>query len=169
LAAMSQHCCKSNSHRYSPKITDGEPGRFFLCAACRAQVLVCSDCDRGQIYCNEGCAREVRRLSQREAGRRYQRSSKGRAAHAERSRRYRARRRSVTHQGPPQPPQRNLATGRPATTEGPTSTRRPAPASLKYSCYWCGCPCSRFVRQGFWPPRKARRLARRRSAHRHPP
>jgi hypothetical protein len=131
---MNQHRCKSDSHRYSPKITDGEPARFFLCAGCRAQVLICSDCDRGQIYCNEGCACEIRRRNQREAGRRYQRSSKGRATHAERSRRYRARRRNVTHQGPPQPPQRGRASGRPAATVAPTSTRRSAPTPLKYSC-----------------------------------
>jgi hypothetical protein len=166
---MNQHRCKSDSHRYSPKITDGEPARFFLCAGCRAQVLICSDCDRGQIYCNEGCAREIRRRNQREAGRRYQRSSKGRANHAERSRRYRARRRNVTHQGPPQPPRRGRASGRPAATVAPTSTRRPAPTPLKYSCYWCGCTCSRFVRQDFWPPRNARRSARRDVAHHRPP
>jgi hypothetical protein len=166
---MSQRCCRSGSHRYSPKITDGEPGRLFLCACCRAHVLICSDCDRGQIYCNEGCAQEVRRRNQREAGRRYQRTSKGRAAHAERSRRYRARRQSVTHQGPPRRPQHGPASARPAATDGPTATHRRAPAPLNYSCYWCGCPCSQFVRQGFWPPRKARRSARRDVARRRPP
>jgi hypothetical protein len=35
--------------------------RLFLCARCRAQVLICSCCDRGNIYCGEGCAEEIRR------------------------------------------------------------------------------------------------------------
>jgi len=73
--------------------------RFFLCAACRIPVLVCSGCDRGQIYCAGGCSQRRRRQSQREAGRRYQSSRRGRLAHAERSRRYRARHKIVTHQG----------------------------------------------------------------------
>ena len=27
--------------------------QFFLCGRCRAQVLICSHCDRGQIYCGK--------------------------------------------------------------------------------------------------------------------
>ena len=29
--------------------------RLFLCAGCRAQALICSCCDRGQIYCAGDC------------------------------------------------------------------------------------------------------------------
>ena len=35
-------------------------GRFFLCERCRAQVLICSGCDRGQIYCTEACSAAAR-------------------------------------------------------------------------------------------------------------
>ena len=33
--------------------TDGPQARLYLCAnpGCRDQVLICSDCDRGHIYC----------------------------------------------------------------------------------------------------------------------
>jgi hypothetical protein len=31
-----------------------------LCQGCRAQVLICSRCDRGHVYCFEGCARSAR-------------------------------------------------------------------------------------------------------------
>jgi hypothetical protein len=53
---------------------EGIPGRLFLCVRCRTQVLICSHCDRGQIYCRDGCAREARYHAQRAAGRRYQTS-----------------------------------------------------------------------------------------------
>ena len=80
-----------------------QAARFFLCACCRKQVLVCSHCDRGQHYCANGCASRTRRLLQRDAGRRYQHSRAGRFKHALRLRRWRERRaaqiQEVTHQG----------------------------------------------------------------------
>ena len=79
------------------------PGRLFVCAACRVQVMICSHCDRGQIYCPGPCALRARRESLRAAGRRYQSTRRGRHAHAERTRHYRARRNKVTHQGSPVP------------------------------------------------------------------
>jgi len=37
--------------------------RLFLCAGCRMQVCVCSDCDRGQQYCGDECSQSARRNS----------------------------------------------------------------------------------------------------------
>ncbi|CAE6876637.1 hypothetical protein R69746_08817 [Paraburkholderia aspalathi] len=82
-------------------------GRLLVCARCRAQVLICGPCDRGNRYCRD-CTKEARRVSVREAGRRYQRSRRGRFAHAARSRRHRARRKIVTHHGSPAPPANDL-------------------------------------------------------------
>jgi hypothetical protein len=80
-----------------------EPARMFLCARCRDQVMVCSHCDRGQRYCPEECYSLTRRRAQREAGKRYQHSLKGRHKHAQRMRLWRARSvvrvNKVTHQG----------------------------------------------------------------------
>ena len=85
--------------------------RRFLCACCRTPVLVCSHCDRGQIYCASGCAATARSERQREAAQRYQCSRRGRFKHAARTRRWRERQavlarlaattsaQSVTHQG----------------------------------------------------------------------
>jgi hypothetical protein len=73
--------------------------RMFLCGRCRSQVLICRRCDRGQIYCIGTCAQLARRDRQREARRRYQATPRGRAMHAERSRRYRARQPGVTDHG----------------------------------------------------------------------
>jgi hypothetical protein len=61
------------------------PARLFVCARCRAQVLLCSRCDRGQRYCGRDCSRAARQGSRREAAQRYQRSRAGRLAHAQRS------------------------------------------------------------------------------------
>jgi hypothetical protein len=46
--------------------------RLFLCAGCRAQALIWSCCDRGQIYCAGDCGSHARRRDQRAAGARYQ-------------------------------------------------------------------------------------------------
>ncbi len=82
--------------------------RRFLCAGCRAVAYLCTACDRGQRYCSDVCAHEARRRAQRESDRRYQSGERGRLKHAERARRYRERRRSVTDQGPVSSPQQDL-------------------------------------------------------------
>ena len=116
-----QCCTRGRTRPAHPRQLAGvlmgeEPARRFLCARCRAPTLVCSHCDRGQIYCATGCAALVRQQSQREAGRRYQCSRPGRFKHAARTRRWRERQalpavlaarsamaspQSVTHQGSP--------------------------------------------------------------------
>lgn len=118
-----QCCTRGRTRPAHPRQLAGvlmgdEPARRFLCARCRAPMLVCSHCDRGQIYCATGCAAVVRQQSQRDAGRRYQDSLRGRFRHAARTRRWRERQallavpvarsemaspQSVTHQGSPLP------------------------------------------------------------------
>jgi hypothetical protein len=77
--------------------------RLFACERCCALVLICSRCDRGQIYCDNGCAEEARRRSVRAAGGRYQATKKGRLAHAARQCTYRGKTNRVAHQAPPGP------------------------------------------------------------------
>lgn len=89
--------------------------RLFLCARCRDQVVLCSHCDRGQLYCSRACSFARRHERRRESAQRYQSSQAGRLKHAARSACWRERRRSlrqtgaggadvdkVTHQGCPQ-------------------------------------------------------------------
>ena len=77
--------------------------RIYYCGRCRKQVVICSRCDRGQIYCSDGCSDAARERSSREAGKRYQESSKGQENHARRQKSYRTRSAStVTHQGSPE-------------------------------------------------------------------
>lgn len=136
--------------------------RLFVCAGCRRQVLICSCCDRGQIYCAGDCAERARHHAQRAAGRRYQSSRQGRLAHAVRARRYRARGKKVTHHGSPLlPPDDLLASGSPMiASDAKASTDRPPPSALH--CHWCGRRCLALIRQGF-----LRRRARRRCVVRH--
>lgn len=81
--------------------------RLFLCARCRVQVVLCRRCDRGNRYCGQVCRGQARAEARRLAAQRYQRSRRGRLAHAERSRHWRQRQalargddaQKVTHQG----------------------------------------------------------------------
>lgn len=140
----------------APEGADATPARFFLCGRCRAQVLICSCCDRGQIYCADGCAGLARREGQRAAGRRYQTSRRGRVAHAQRAHRYRARQKNVTHQGsPPQPPDDLVSPGSAVTASEPSLS--PDARRWAWHCHWCGCRCSQFVRQGFLRRRRVPR------------
>jgi hypothetical protein len=121
-------------------------GRFYVCARCRVQVIVCRRCDRGQIYCDGDCALAARRNSVQEAGRRYQRSRHGRLAHAERMRRYRALRNKVTHQGSAAAAADALLLANPTTSTKATTpdTDRRLPAR----CHFCHRACSALVRLG---------------------
>jgi len=147
---------------------DGTPARLFWCQRCRAQVLICSRCDRGQMYCIGSCARQARRRSQREAGRRYQTSERGRANHAERSRRYRMRKNNVTHQGSP-PDRRDDLLSEDQTVARTKQLSRDRASRPQWHCHRCGCRCPQFVRRDFlqrcrgpWNHRRGRR-------HDHPP
>jgi hypothetical protein len=131
-------------------------GRLFLCAGCRAQVVICSCCDRGQVYCNAGCGTRARRKTIQEAGRRYQASLRGRRAHAARMGRYRARRQSVTHHGSPAPAPHDLL---PPDAMMPTADDASPGDALRppgLDCHWCGCRCLPLLRLGFLRRRRHR-------------
>ena len=96
--------------------------RMFLCGCCHSQVLVCRWCDRGQVYCIKTCAQKAHHDQQRKARRR------GRAMHAERNRRYRARMRRVTDHGPAKEPEGrpsfNLDVGATLSQPAPSKNRQ---------------------------------------------
>ena len=132
-------------------------GRLFLCAGCRSQVIICSCCDRGQIYCNRGCAARARQRTVQTAGRRYQTNPHGRRRHAARMSRYRARQKKVTHHGSPAPVRSDLlAPVAVAAVRDDASfaagLRLPRP-----HCHWCGRGCSPLLRQGFLRRRRRHR------------
>jgi hypothetical protein len=133
-----------------------------LCACCRTQVVVCSHCDRGQLYCADGCSGLTRKRLQREAGSRYQRSRTGRHKHAQRMRRWREQRRAqtnkVTHQGSLGGGANDVLTAS-QTTEPlclslPTLLRMPAPMRAMttltpWRCRFCGTQVLPLVRCGY--------------------
>lgn len=68
---------------------------MFRCARCGELVTICRPCDRGNIYCSNGCA-EIRRLeSTRKAAKTYQATDRGARRHALRQMRYRMRQAGV--------------------------------------------------------------------------
>jgi len=76
-----------------------QSSRLFNCVSCCTQTVVCSDCDRGQIYCGKFCSQTARLQLHRAADKRYQESFKGRMKHALRQQRYRESKKIVTDQG----------------------------------------------------------------------
>jgi hypothetical protein len=128
---------------------------MFLCARCRAQVALCSRCDRGQIYCGAECAQQARYHSQRAAGRRYQASRRGRMAHAARQQRYRARRQKVTHQG--SVPSGTAALLAADEDADPTAITTAQVVRAHWHCHRCGTRCAPWVRNGFLRHHESRR------------
>jgi hypothetical protein len=146
-----------STRQTSPATHGDEPVcRFFLCALCRGQAVVCSPCDRGQIYCSGTCAQKSRRDRQREARRRHQATPRGRAMHAIRNRRYRARKRCVTDQGPANAcKNRSLPELRTISDScQPLSSRNFT--ELRF-CLYCGCAASKFLRLAALSPGYHRR------------
>jgi hypothetical protein len=148
----------------------GKPGReanrLSSCAPCNQPFAVCGRCDRGRLHCSRECA-QIRRHGQlRRAGRRYQATERGRAAHALRQARYRARRARVTH-----PPEGDVgatvAQAAPASSaayDGPPCAKvlimrhGALGACMPPACAYCRAS-SGFLRNGF-RPRARRRIAR---------
>ena len=149
-------------------------GRLFVCVWCGREVVVCSCCDRGQIYCGVDCAAQARRQTLRGAGRRCQQTRRGRRMHAARMVRYRAKLPSlacslaqssvgvavgtpdagwppeiVTHHGSPLPAVDDLLAG--GATVMPRDDASPAGPLRRpmTQCHWCGRCCLLPLRRGF--------------------
>lgn len=96
-----------------PRTAVDRSARLFLCVRCRQQVVLCSHCDHGQVYCSPVCSLAARREHRRHSAQRYQGSRRGRLKHAARTACWRRRQRAlcvagtevgvnkVTHQGCP--------------------------------------------------------------------
>lgn len=74
--------------------------RLYNCRRCAVQVLICRDCDHGNIYCAGECAQISRLKSSRRAAKCYQLSRNGACNHADRQSVYRKKTaKIVTHGG----------------------------------------------------------------------
>jgi hypothetical protein len=65
--------------------------RRYHCARCLQPVIICRHCDRGNIYCFNGCAVAANKERCQRNSKRYQCSAKGRRSNAARQRRNRLR------------------------------------------------------------------------------
>lgn len=120
--------------------------RRYHCARCRVPVVICRACDRGNLYCFDGCADLARAESQRASAQRYQLTRQGRHNHADRQRRYRQRlQQKVTQQGSPAIGPGDLLRfelgRRQQRADSPVVTTHPS-----MRCHGCGQHCSPFVR-----------------------
>ncbi len=161
--------------------------RLFLCARCRDQVLLCSHCDRGQLYCGRACSFAARRERRRETAKRYQDSRGGRLKHAARTACWRARRGSprhgaggaidkVTHQGCPlsaadalllacdTPGACELTTLTEAAADAEPAATAAAVSFAALACRRCAHPLRPHVRSSWLRSNRLRRSSR----HDHP-
>ena len=155
--------------------------RLFLCVRCRQQVMLCSHCDHGQVYCSPACSLAGRHEHRRHSAQRYQSSRGGRLKHAARTACWRRRRRclclastdadanadvnKVTHQGCP-PMQADASLPACQTSNACESIELPSSAAdvvLPWAtppvwtaprCGLCGCAVLPYVRLG-WLHRRA--------------
>lgn len=150
------------------------PARMYWCACCGVCVLICSHCDRGDRYCSNECAKEMRKERQKDAAERYQDGPFGRRNHAARQRHYQERRRcyqhhlekKMTHQGSPLLPPAALLPSETTTLQTIESEPLQASKPLR-QCHFCHCECSELVRNGFLRCRIRRpaRLTERKEIH----
>lgn len=126
--------------------------RLFNCARCHEQVIICTDCDRGQIYCANGCAKLVRQASLHAANTRYQQTRKGKHKHAHRQHQYRLRQKEistkVTYQGFPGNSDHDVLPLSPAK-----SKKTKLDSNLVgLHCHFCKKPVPNFLRTVFLTP-----------------
>ena len=151
-ARLSSHQDGAKSSPHRPCMPMNPSARLYHCARCHCQVIICRHCDRGHVYCTNGCAAQARSESLKRAAKRYRSTRRGRHNNADRQRRFRARKREkVTHQG--SPPLLGLALLLCAwnTGESPREDERPSRQTAIY-CHLCHCECDPFLRHDFLRP-----------------
>jgi hypothetical protein len=136
----------------------------MTCRRCSTLFIVCGSCDHGRLYCGPLCQKSRRREANRESGKTYRRTEKGRANQRDRQGRFRGRRRqrvaplepTVTHQGSSTPAKEPVLQNGSFQTDEPSVKRdhdEPQP-TLKAAtathpalhCFICNRECSSFVR-----------------------
>jgi len=117
--------------------------RLYNCVGCNALIIICSHCDRNNIYCGSTCSRAARIRSCSLASQRYQKTLRGRHKHAERQHRYRERQKNkVTHHTSPVLPPRVVLLAKP--------NERILESNKDYRhCHFCKKPVSLFLRRGY--------------------
>ena len=126
--------------------------RLFNCARCHRQVTICRYCDRGNLYCGGVCAGQTRKESLRRSSASYQSSRRGRAANAQRQKRFRQRQREkVTHHGSTLDTPDDLL---PVEADKQPTCHSVEKARLEAGiyCHFCHRACDPFLRNRFLRP-----------------
>ena len=124
-----------------------ESSRLFNCQRCHKQVIICTQCDRGNRYCPDGCAEKARADSLKRAAIKYQQSRQGKHNNALSQKRHRARQKEkVTHQG--SAPIRRYVVLR-TEPVSPSIGQNKVPSTAKLHCHFCGCACQPYLRAHF--------------------
>lgn len=116
--------------------------RLYHCVRCRHQCVICSDCDRGNIYCGSSCAQQARIQNHRIANQLYQKTFRGKQKHAVRQRNYRLRQKiKVTDRSSDIVPPNDLL----LTTKSDDKKTM----SEHIHCYFCKKIVSPYLRNGY--------------------
>lgn len=122
--------------------------RIFNCTRCRRQIIICSCCDRGNIYCGAVCSSVSRKESTQAAGKRYQKTYNGKLNHAKRQKHYiEQKRKKMTHQGSKELHTNGLL---PFVINEDLEIIH----NDKLLCHFCGCSCKKLLRTSFLDRRK---------------
>jgi hypothetical protein len=111
-------------------------------------VVLCSDCDHGDIYCFDGCSEKQREQSLRVANKSYRNTFNGKRNAARRQARFRTRKRERVAESPP--PNNKV------THQGSEVASPPVPMAFDLRvgglamnrCHCCGKPVDGFLRRG---------------------
>lgn len=131
--------------------------RLYQCLFCHEQAVVCSKCDRGQIYCSRACSRLARTNALKCARSRYQSTFKGKRNHAACQARYRKNLRiKVMDQSSP------LATHHDSIGVLENNPKKAEKEQIKtpLTCCFCGKPVSNWHRHDFLRRRTPKKPAR---------
>lgn len=126
------------------QICSNHPSRLYHCARCHKQVILCTHCDRGNIYCAKACARIARKRSRCAAALRYQATRLGKFKHALSQKRYRVKLRlqkKVIDQGSP--------LDLPPVPFPALNNDLPSAANGQFSCALCGRDVGDSLRYGY--------------------
>jgi hypothetical protein len=123
--------------------------RLLNCALCHRQAIICSCCDRGNVYCGYACSEVARKTSIRVANKRYQNTYRGKLNHAAAQKRYVARLKirtqKVTDHSSQRPSNILLIAMLLISAKNVADPQNYA----DIYCYFCGQPCSVFLRRDF--------------------
>ncbi len=133
--------------------------RLYSCCRCQAQVIICSQCDRGHRYCTGQCAADARSASLKRASEKYRSTRSGRINNAARQKCYRERQKQiVTHQGSPLVASHDVLK---AKFHWPEKVEKYDQNGRHLICHHCGAVCEPFLRQDFLHQSRLLRLFRR--------